>query len=206
MKSLEKKVWLVARTSSSSGFQKPLEHVMIFIDGGYLRKLFDDLFKHDNINYTKVKNSLLKWYNGFPQNPFRANLIRIYYYDGIADEKEDPDVFARHREYFEAIEKDNFNLSVVLGEAVKLPNGTFRQKGVDILLAIDAVSMAYLDHYDSGLFLLGDRDFIPLIETVKSAGKKTFGFNYIENVSLELTRTFDFRLAFNKKIMEGWIK
>jgi len=28
---------------------KPLERVMIFIDGGYLRKLFIDLFGDDNI-------------------------------------------------------------------------------------------------------------------------------------------------------------
>ena len=191
---------------ASGGFPRPLERVMIFIDGGYLRRLFKDLFKHDNINYTEVKNYLLRWYNGFPQNPFRANLIRINYYDGIADEKVDPNAYAQHREHFEAIEKDNFNLTVVLGEAVRQPNGTFRQKGVDILLAIDALSMAYLDHYDSGLFLLGDRDFIPLINAVKGAGKKTFGFNYAENVSLELTRTFDFRLAFNKRIMEKWVK
>lgn len=199
-------VGFVVRTSSSSGLRKPLERVMIFIDGGYLRRLFDDLFKHDKINYTKVKNSLLISYNGFPQNPYRANLIRIYYYDGIADEKQDSEAYAQHREYFEAVEKDNFNLDIVLGEAVKQPDGTFRQKGVDILLAIDAISMAYLDQYDSGLFLLGDRDFIPLIEAVKSTGKKAFGFHFIKNVSGELIRVFDFRSAFNKNIMEGWIK
>lgn len=187
-----------------SAQSKPLESVAIFIDGGYIRRHFKDLFGDDNINFTAMKNTLLNWYNGFPQNPFRGNLIRNYYYDGIADEKEDPATYAQHREYFEEIEKHNFNLDIVLGEAVKLSDGTFRQKGVDILLAIDAISMAYLDHYKSGLFLLGDRDFIPLIEAVKSAGKKTFGFFYISNVPNELSRSFDFRLAFNRRIMEGW--
>lgn len=132
-------------------------------------------------------------------------MIRIYYYDGIVDPKEDANANAQQREYFDLVER-NQNISVVLGEAVKVSEGKFRQKGVDVLLAIDALSMAYLDHYDSGLFVLGDRDFKPLIEAIKSAGKKTFGFSYIENVSKELTRTFDFRLAFNKRIMEGWRK
>jgi hypothetical protein len=51
---------------------------------------------------------------------------------------------------------------------------------------------------------LGDRDFIPLIKAVKGTGKKTFGFWYIEGVSKELAWTFDFRLSFNKEIMEKW--
>jgi len=197
---------MTPRISSSSGHLKPLEQVMIFIDGGYLSKLFIDLYKHKKIDYVKVKNSLLDQYNDFPQNPFRAHLIRIYYYDGIADEQVDNIAYARHRKYFDAIDRDNFNLSIVLGEAVKEQDGRFRQKGVDILLAIDAVSMAYLDHYDSALFLLGDRDFIPLIETVKGAGKRTFGFFYTEKVPSELAWSFDFRFAFSKRNMDGWVK
>lgn len=103
-------------------------------------------------------------------------MIRTYYYDGIADSKYAPETYAKQREYFESLEKDNQNIEVVLDEAVKTSEGIFRQKGVDIRLAIDAIAMAYQDAYESGLFLLGDRDFIPLIESVKNAGKKTFGF------------------------------
>ena len=64
--------------------------------------------------------------------------------------------------------------------------------------------MTCLDHHDRGLFLLGDRDFIPLIEALKAAGKKTFGIFYIDNVAKGLIRTFDFRLAFEKTRMERW--
>jgi len=42
------------------------------------------------------------------------------------------------------------------------------------------------------------------MHAVKSTGKKTFGFFYIENVSKELVRIFDFRRAFNKEIMAKW--
>ena len=95
-------------------------------------------------------------------------------------------------------------LSVELGEAVKT-NGALRQKGVDVLLTIDSLSMAYLDIYDSGLFLLGDRDFIPLINTIKGTGKKTFGVYCKENISNELIRSFDFSLVLDKKIMKDWL-
>ena len=192
--------------SGSGSSPKPLERVMIFIDGGYIRKLFHELFNNDKIDFTKVSQDLLHGYNNWQPNPHRANLIRIYYFDGIADPKDDPETHFEQREYFETLEKSNQNLDINLGEAVKTRKGNFRQKGVDILLTIDALSMAYENLYDSGLFLLGDRDFIPLIQAVKNTGKKTFGFYYNEKVAKELSTTFDFRIAFDKEIMKKWLK
>ena len=79
----------MARTSHSSGYQeKPLEKVMIFIDGGYLRKLFRDLLGDDNIDFFKLRNYMLDLYNRTPINPFKANLIRVYYYDGMLRESQ----------------------------------------------------------------------------------------------------------------------
>lgn len=182
---------------------KPLERVMIFIDGGYLRRLFVDLFGDDNIDFLKLRSYLLDLYNRTPINPFRANLIRVYYYDGICTDEEDKE-YKKHNEYFNSLKGRYFFLTVRLGEAVRTSDGTFRQKGVDILMCVDALTMAYRNHYDTGLFLLGDRDFIPLIDAVKNAGKKTYLFSYIDKVSKELIQTFDFRFGFNKGIMERW--
>ena len=109
---------------------------------------------------------MIKWYDNIPNNPFRANLIRICYCDGIADPTEDPTAHEKLKQYFDSIEKNNFFLDVFTSQAIKLSEGGFRQKGVDVLMAIDALSIANLDHYDSGLFLLADRDFIPLIEAL----------------------------------------
>jgi uncharacterized LabA/DUF88 family protein len=183
---------------------KPLERVMIFIDGGCIRKIFNDLFGNDNIDYWKIRNDLTKWYNSIPSNPFRANLIRAYYYDGIADESEAE--YAEQRKYFDDLRASCIFLEVKLGEAVKEPNGKFRQKGVDVLMAIDSLSMAYQDTYDSGLFLLGDRDFIPLIEAIKNTGKKAFGFLYEKNIPDKLRWTFDYRKILSKDEIESWKK
>lgn len=194
------------RISSPSSRAKPLERIMIFIDGGYLRKLFNDLLGNDSIDLSKVIRDLITWYNyDFPQNLFQANLVRTYYYDGIVDSQVDPEAYAKQRKYFDNIAK-TFNLDVSLGEAVKLKNGKFRQKGVDIILAIDSLTMAYQDQFVSGLFLLGDRDFIPLINGVKDTGKKTYGFFFGNKVSDELITSFDFRKTFDKKIMDRWVQ
>lgn len=194
--------------SASAGPFIPFEKVTIFIDGNYLRRRFKEFFGDDNIDFFKVKKQLLSWYTSTPANPFRPNLIRTYYYDGKATKEPKR---SEHEKYFDSLKRRFFFLTVRLGEAVKVSKeesnqsgARFRQKGVDILMAIDALTMAFRDYYDTGLFVLGDRDFIPLIKAVKNVGKKTYGFHYIENVSRELVYEFDFRLAFDKRIMEKW--
>ena len=188
----------------SGSMPKPLENVVIFIDGGYIRKISNDLFGDDNIDYWKIRNDLQTWYNQIPSNPFRANLIRAYYYDGIVDESEKE--YAEQRRYFDELQEKCVFVDVCLGEAVKLENERYRQKGVDVLMAIGSLTMAYQDIYDSGLFLLGDRDFIPLIEAVKATGKKTYGFLYGKNISQKLRMTFDYRMMLNEENINSWHK
>ena len=53
--------------SHANSTPKPLERVMVFIDGGYIRQLFLDLFNDDNLNLTNLSRDLIKWYNRFPQ-------------------------------------------------------------------------------------------------------------------------------------------
>lgn len=114
--------------------------------------------------------------------------------------------------FFNSVTRD-FSITIRLGELIKSSRGEFRQKGVDILMAIDALSKAYMNHYDTAIFLLGDRDFIPLIEAVKDSGKKTFGFYHgtmetegkvSSKVPSELSKVFDFRVALTKEILANW--
>ncbi|HML03923.1 MAG TPA: NYN domain-containing protein [Candidatus Bathyarchaeia archaeon] len=196
----------------TGGSPRPTERVMIFIDGGYLRKTYRELFGDDKIDYLALPRGLLNLYEATPFNIFRADLIRAYYYDAIVSEKE-PERDEQQK-YFNSV-SGNFSITVRLGELVKSSKGEPRQKGVDILMAIDTLSKAYMNHYDVAMFLLGDRDFIPLIEAVKNSGKKTFGFYYgIEDekgqidskVPDELSRTFDFRVALLEETLKKWRK
>ena len=58
-------------------------------------------------------------------------------------------------------------------------------------MPVDAITKAYQNHYDTGIFLMGDADFIPLIEAVKNAGKKTMLIYHKSNSSKDLVNTFD---------------
>jgi uncharacterized LabA/DUF88 family protein len=149
---------------------KPFEKVMVFIDGGYFRELCKQHCGNDNINFENLLGLLVQGFDNHPNNRFQANLIRAYYYDAIVD-KNEPEYDAQ-KKYFDAV-FENYPYTIRLGRLVKSSDKGFKQKGVDILMAVDAIGKAYQNHYDTGIFLLGDADFIPLIEGVKDAGKKT---------------------------------
>ena len=48
---------------------------------------------------------------------------------------------------------------------------TEKAKGVDISLTKDMLSHAFNNHYDVGVLIAGDGDYVPLVEEVKHLGK-----------------------------------
>ncbi len=187
----------------SNSPQKPFEKVMVFIDGGYFRKLCKDIFGNDNINFENLLGLLVHGFDNHPNNRFQANLIRAYYYDAIVD-KSKPE-YDEQKKYFDAI-PENYPYTIRLGTLVRSSNKGFKQKGVDILMAVDAIGKAYQNHYDTGIFVLGDADFIPLIEGVKNAGRKTMLVYSKANSSKALVNTFDMRSYFDDKTLKICMK
>lgn len=182
----------------------PFERIMVFVDGGYLRRLCKEFWGHDNIRWSRLSWSFIRMFNTYGTNPFNADLIRIYYYDAIVPET-DPDYVTQNK-YFEKIEA-GYAYTVRLGTLVKSSKKRKeRQKGVDIQMAIDALTKAYQNHYETAIFLLGDRDFKPLIEAVKDAGKKTIGIYYKPTCPDDLARSFDMRIYLYKNAFKGFLE
>lgn len=183
-------------------FTKPFERVMVFIDGAYLRERCKKYWGRYDIHWGKLSASLLRMFNTYGTNPFNINLIRIYYYDAIA-----PEGNTRRRsqlEYFSELDK-GYASTIRLRTLVESSKG-LKQKGVDVLMAIDALSKAYQNHYETGMFLVADADFIPLIETVKDSGKKTIGIFERKTCSKELEKRFDMRIWLDKNGFKGFLK
>ena len=51
---------------------------------------------------------------------------------------------------------------------------TWVEKGVDVMISADMVSMAYEDKYDTAYLLSADGDFTHAIKKVRDIGKKVF--------------------------------
>jgi uncharacterized LabA/DUF88 family protein len=185
---------------------KPFERVMVFIDGGYLRGLHKQYYKHDKIDFGKFFQTIHRMYATIPSYPFQLNLLGIYYYDAIVDVREHPRIYAKQLAYFERELMNRMWYIVRLGKLVKTPKQDLKQKGVDILMAIDAVSKAYQNQYDMAIFVVGDADFVPLIEAVKNAGKKTILIYHQEHVTFGLKHSAHMNIGFNTDAMKDWSK
>ncbi|MDE0527539.1 MAG: NYN domain-containing protein [Truepera sp.] len=46
------------------------------------------------------------------------------------------------------------------------------ERGVDVRMAIDMISLAWVDNYDSAVLVSSDRDFVPVAEFLETRGIK----------------------------------
>jgi uncharacterized LabA/DUF88 family protein len=168
---------------------------MIFIDGGYLREGLLRTRDNDNWGIDYFNDNIVKVFDDYP---LVGELIRTYYYDANYD-LDDPlfddsihrEKYQKNKELFEALGSKE-NVDVKLGRLVLSSKGPPRQKGVDMLFAIDLLTKAYFDQFEIAILFCGDRDFVPLIKAVKNfTGKRVYGIFYDRNCSSELRREFD---------------
>ena len=171
--------------------------LMVFIDGAYLRKNIKDIIGNDDINF----HSFINWIYQIPRKGIgriEAELKRVYYYDAIVDSLDSN--YKKQNEYFEKIQKVE-NYEIRLGRLIKTKND-YRQKGVDILLAIDMLSKAFLNHFEWGVLLAGDDDYVDLVKMIKNiAGKQVIGVYFERNASERLVNSFDTHIVLNKDIL-----
>lgn len=175
-----------------------LRKVMIFIDGAYLRKGFYEIFGHDKINFAKLKDFLIRIRIS---RRLEGELVRVYYYDAIVEPSDEK--YEEQWKYFDEIRKTPF-YQLRLGRLVKTEEGTYRQKGVDILMSVDMLTKAYQNHYDIAVLVGGDDDLVDLVNTVKDlAGKRVYGFYFPKSISKRLLGSLDERIPLEKSKLES---
>jgi uncharacterized LabA/DUF88 family protein len=174
--------------------------VMMFIDGGYLREGFKRIYGHDEINFPDLF-SLLK--NFAFEERRRPEVIRAYYYDAIIDPEQDLGEYKKQKAYFSGIEQ-NAVFEVKLARLKDTQKGR-KQKGVDVKLAVDMITKAFLNHYDIAVFLGGDDDFLDLVKAVKDlTDKRIYGAFYPDEISKELWENLDKRQPLTKNVLDGY--
>ena len=175
--------------------------VMIFIDGGYLREGLKKEFDDDRISLEGFQSLVLYLVGLVGYAKIKGELIRTYYYDAIVDETE-KEKRQEQSSFFTMMRNLPF-CTVRLGRLVKTGEG-YRQKGVDIMMAIDMLSKAYANHYEIAILLAGDGDFVDLVEAVKDAGKRIYGAYLEEHVSENLLEGFDLPIMLTREQLK-WL-
>lgn len=167
------------------------ERVMVFIDGSNLYHVLGQTCGRHDLQFDKFANKLA---NG-------RDLRRVYYYN-IRQEAFEDRSNASDQDKFLSSLYDTPHLEVKLG-IWKQRGSTMVEKGVDVMLAVDLVTHAYQDHYDTAIIVSGDADFYPALQAAKNVGKHVEVAAFEANISAEAARVADLHLKMTKTYFTG---
>lgn len=135
------------------------ERVMIFIDGSNLYHALKEIIPDRQVNYNKLPRKLCG----------RRNLVRTYFYTVPVARESNEETYKKQQQFFSQLTRIAY-LETRLGRLVNI-KGTWVEKGVDVRIAVDMLSMAVKDNYDTAILISRDGDFAYAIEAIKDLGK-----------------------------------
>jgi uncharacterized LabA/DUF88 family protein len=138
-----------------------LERVIIFIDNS---NIFQGFRKYEiKADYEKLKNSLTKG----------KELHGIFLYEGVVYP-----MSPEKKKWYEELNKRSGY--VIKTSFDKIALSDVIEKKVDIKIAIDIISLAYENAYDTAVLVSGDGDFVPVVKKVKELDKNVelWAFRY----------------------------
>ncbi|SHK44439.1 NYN domain-containing protein [Thermocrinis minervae] len=163
------------------------ERVAIFIDGSNI---------FHAIRYLNVRIDYKRLIDFLREDRF---LVRAYFYGAVPDEKNlkknspEWESYLRQRRFLEELSLQGIKVKVATLK--RLPSGEYVEKEVDIMLATDMLSMAYMDTYDTAILVSGDSDFYYTVEDVQRIGKR------VENASFKRTSSYKLRKTCDRFIL-----
>ncbi len=138
-----------------------MERIIIFIDNSNIFKGFRKF--NIKADYEKLKNIITRG----------RKLQGIFLYEGVVY----PMSLEKKKWY-----EDLSNLSgyVIKASFDKITFSDAVEKKVDIKIAIDIISLAYENAYDTAILVSGDGDFVPVVKKVKELDKnlELWAFRY----------------------------
>jgi uncharacterized LabA/DUF88 family protein len=136
------------------------DRVAIFIDGSNLYNGMRENLHNTRVNLTELITQLR---NG-------RDLVRCYYYNAPLTDDYDEDLRDGQHRFFESLRRIPF-VTVRLGRLHRRHDGSLVEKGIDVAIAVEALSLAHLGAYDRCLLVSGDGDYVELVEAIKRHGQ-----------------------------------
>jgi uncharacterized LabA/DUF88 family protein len=136
------------------------KRIAIFIDGS---NLYNGM--RDNVSSTRVNlQELIRQLKG------DRELVRTYYYNAPLTDDYESDLREGQQRFFESLRRIPY-VTVRLGRLHRRHDGSLVEKGIDVAIAVESLSLAYDNAYDVALLVSGDGDYVELVEAIKRRGK-----------------------------------
>lgn len=140
--------------------QQHHQRLAIFIDGS---NLYNGM--RDNLESTRVNLQAL-----VAQISQNRRVVRTYYYNAPLTTDYQNELREGQQRFFESINRIPY-VTLRLGRLYRRNDGTLVEKGIDVALTVECLTLAYENAYDNALIISGDGDYVELVEALKRKGK-----------------------------------
>jgi uncharacterized LabA/DUF88 family protein len=147
------------------------DKIMVFIDGAN--------FFYSSKRAGLEKTSIKKLVEVVAE---KRNLRRAYYYSSyIAND-------SKKLKFFEELKKEGIETRVA---ELRVTDSGAKEKGIDILLAVDMLKLCRNNAYDTAVLVSGDEDFCELVSAVKDFGARVEVAAFSNSLSSKLAKCVD---------------
>jgi uncharacterized LabA/DUF88 family protein len=178
------------------------ERAIIIIDGNnfYNRKKELGVRKHplQKFNYHRLAEWLLEG----------RILTHAGYYIGVVralpGDTHGQQLRSKQQQLFAHLSNPSQGYQVVRGMLMKA-GGIYHEKGVDVRMAVDLVTGACEDTYDTAIIISSDTDLVPAIQLVRNKGKKVIYVGFSHRPTYALQKNADESRLITKTDLESFI-
>lgn len=175
--------------------------VAVFIDGSNFYFKLKTLVPHkmDLIHY-RYRDLIKNYLNADETLSYIGYYVGVVRDDGKHKNSAKAQDLRRHQQQLFA-ELRKQKIEIVRGYLLDY-DGRFMEKGVDVRLAIDIVTMAYEKQYDTAFVVSSDTDLIPAIQKAQSRKREVVHIGFEHQPSLALIRYASRTRVINRKEAE----
>ncbi len=175
------------------------DQVMVFIDGSNFYHNLRTSGFNTKIDFKKFSDLLCRG----------RRHVRTYYYNTPLKQEEDPTEYRKQQTFFDALRRTPY-LELKLGYFLKktktCPNCSNVlsfpvEKGCDVTLAVDMMSMGYKGIYDVGILVSSDGDFANACQCVKDLGMHVENAYFESGSSWHLLNVCDDRILIDQHLI-----
>jgi uncharacterized LabA/DUF88 family protein len=136
------------------------ERAVIFVDGSNLYNGMRENLHNTRVNLKELMVQLVG----------DRQLVRCYYFNSPLTDDYDSELREGQHRFFESLRRIPY-VTVRLGRLHRRQDGTLVEKGIDVAIAVEALSLAHRNAFDACILVSGDGDYVELVEAIKRNGQ-----------------------------------
>ena len=166
---------------------------IVFVDGNnWYHNVKSVVEKPRAIDFEKLAGSVAKH--------FDLDVLGIRYYNSTPDIDLGEDNYYKHMVFLAGLKRKGFIVNTNKLKKIRANGKVIRvEKGVDVMIATDMIRKSLVEGVcDCCILISGDSDFVPVMRTIKKAGKEVLTTSVLRGYARELLQG-EFRFWIMKK-------